>query len=98
MMWRWLKRAASLAGGWRASAGLPGLSAWGRVRDYRDYQLKQRGNVEIYLESDLSADQVLEFGFEHVAIATGARWRRDGVARQHVVPMPIAADARVHAG
>jgi dimethylamine/trimethylamine dehydrogenase len=74
---------------------LPGLSAWGRVRDYRDYQLKQRGNVEIYLESSLTADQVLEFGFENVAIATGARWRRDGVARQHVVPMPIAEGARV---
>jgi dimethylamine/trimethylamine dehydrogenase len=74
---------------------LPGLSAWGRVRDYRDYQLKQRGNVEIYLESEPHADQVLEFGFEHVAIATGARWRRDGVARQHVVPMPIAEGARV---
>jgi dimethylamine/trimethylamine dehydrogenase len=95
MTWRWLKRVANLAGGWRASAGLPGLAAWGRVRDYREYQLKQRGNVEIYLESDLNADQVLEFGFEHVAIATGARWRRDGVARQHVVPMPIAADANV---
>jgi dimethylamine/trimethylamine dehydrogenase len=74
---------------------LPGLSAWGRVRDYRDYQLKQRGNVEIYLESPLSAEQVLEFGFENVAIATGAKWRRDGVARQHVVPMPIAAGAKV---
>jgi dimethylamine/trimethylamine dehydrogenase len=75
---------------------LPGLSAWGRVRDYREYQLKQRGNVEIYLESALSADQVLEFGFENVAIATGAKWRRDGVARQHVVAMPIADGAKVY--
>jgi dimethylamine/trimethylamine dehydrogenase len=75
---------------------LPGLSAWGRVRDYREYQLKQRGNVEIYLESKLDAEQVLEFGFENVAIATGAKWRRDGVARQHVVPMPIADGAKVY--
>jgi len=75
---------------------LPGLSAWGRVRDYREYQLNQRGNVEIYLDSKLTAEQVLEFGFENVAIATGAKWRRDGVARQHVVPMPIARAARVY--
>ncbi len=68
---------------------LPGLSAWGRVADYRRYQLSQAANVDIYLNSRLDADQVLEFGFEHVVIATGAHWRRDGVARQHVVPLPI---------
>ncbi len=68
---------------------LPGLSAWGRVRDYRQYQLSQMGNVEVYLGSELSVEQVIEFGFEHVAIATGSDWRRDGVSRQHVVPMPV---------
>ncbi|NMM43385.1 NADH:flavin oxidoreductase [Rhodospirillaceae bacterium KN72] len=74
---------------------LPGLNAWGRVRDYRAYQLSQRGNVETYLDSTLGADEILEFGFEHVALATGATWRRDGVSRQHVVPMPIANGATV---
>ena len=74
---------------------LPGLSAWGRVVDYRDYQLSQRPNVEIYRESALDAESVLEFGFQNVAIATGSTWRRDGVARQHVVPMPIAEGAKV---
>ena len=68
---------------------LPGLSAWGRVVDYRQYQISQRTNVETYFDSRLTADDVLAFGFEHVAIATGSHWRRDGVARQHVVPMPI---------
>ena len=68
---------------------LPGLSAWGRVVDYRQYQLSQRSNVQIYLQSELTADSILEFGFEHVAIATGSSWRRDGVARQHVVAMPM---------
>lgn len=70
---------------------LPGLSAWGRVRDYRAYQLGKLANVEIYFDSRLSAEDILGFGFEHVAIATGADWRRDGVARAHVVPMPIDA-------
>ena len=68
---------------------LPGLSAWGRVVDYRQYQLSQRSNVQTYLDSFLDADSVLEFGFENIAIATGSTWRRDAVARQHVVAPPM---------
>ncbi|MDX8447549.1 NAD(P)-binding protein [Mesorhizobium captivum] len=68
---------------------LPGLSAWGRVRDYRQYQLSQMPNVDIHFESRLSADDILSFGFQNVAVATGSTWRRDGVAHAHVVPMPI---------
>ncbi|RWD72325.1 NAD(P)-binding protein [Mesorhizobium sp.] len=75
---------------------LPGLSAWGRVRDYRQYQLSQMPNVDIYFESRLSADDILSFGFQNVAIATGSTWRRDGVARAHVVPMPIDAAMPVY--
>ena len=67
---------------------LPGLSAWGRVADYRVYQIGQKPNVQTYFDSALDAESILEFGFEHVCIATGAEWRRDGVARQHVVPFP----------
>ncbi|HVY99234.1 MAG TPA: FAD-dependent oxidoreductase [Dongiaceae bacterium] len=74
---------------------LPGLSAWGRVRDYRAGQIAKMPNVEIYHDSRLDADQVLEFGFEHVLVATGSTWRRDGVAHFHTRPMPIAADAEV---
>ncbi len=68
---------------------LPGLAAWGRVVDYRSYQLSQRPNVEIYRGSTLDAAQILDFGFSQICIATGATWRRDAVARQHVTPPPI---------
>ena len=68
---------------------LPGLAAWGRVRDYREFQIQKMSNVEVYFDSDLNAEQVLEFGFDHVAIATGATWRRDGVARHHLHPIKI---------
>ena len=68
---------------------LPGLSAWGRVRDYRVGQIQKMTNVNVYRDSRLSAAEVLEFGFEHVAIATGASWRRDGVARYHLLPVAI---------
>lgn len=67
---------------------LPGLSAWGRVADYREYQLSQMENVDIYLDNELGADDILEFGMQHVLLATGARWRRDAVARQHLVAIP----------
>ncbi|TXH33391.1 MAG: NADH:flavin oxidoreductase [Rhodospirillaceae bacterium] len=74
---------------------LPGLAAWGRVRDYRQYQLSQMSNVDVYLDSRLSADEILSFGFQNVAIATGSTWRRDGVARAHVVAMPIESSMPV---
>jgi dimethylamine/trimethylamine dehydrogenase len=45
---------------------LPGLATWGRVADYRQYQLSQMANVDIYFENELSADDILEFGFENV--------------------------------
>lgn len=68
---------------------LPGLAAWGRVRDYRQYQISQMSNVEIYFDSLLRADDIISFGYQNIAIASGSTWRRDGVGRAHVVPMPI---------
>ena len=75
---------------------LPGLAAWGRVADYRLYQLGQRPNVQMYPGSRLTAAEVLEFGFQNICVATGSHWRRDGVARQHVVPMPADAAMPVY--
>ena len=54
---------------------LPGLSAWGRVRDYRQGQIEKMPNVAIYRESKLAADDVFDLGFSDVAIATGSTWR-----------------------
>ena len=68
---------------------LPGLNAWARVRDYRAGQIGKMTNVNVYRDSNLSADDILGFGFEHVAIATGATWRRDGVARYNLLPIAI---------
>ncbi len=44
-------------------------------------------NVETYFDSRLSAEEVLEFGFEHIGLATGATWRKDAVARYHLDPI-----------
>ncbi len=60
-------------------AGLPGLNEWVRVRDYRLQQIEKLDNVEVYRESPLTAEDVLAVGADHVAIATGSSWRKDGV-------------------
>jgi dimethylamine/trimethylamine dehydrogenase len=69
-------------------SSLPGLSEWARVRDWRVTQLVRMENVSIYRESELEADHVLEFGARHVAIATGSRWRSDGVGRNSGFEVP----------
>jgi dimethylamine/trimethylamine dehydrogenase len=74
---------------------LPGLAAWARVLDYRQQAIATMANVEVYRESGMSADDIIEFEFQHVAVATGATWRRDGVARWHIQPIPIQAGADV---
>jgi len=68
-------------------AALPGLSEWARVRDYRVHQLSTMPNVEIYRESELTEDDVLTVGADHVAVCTGAKWRADGFGRYHAEPL-----------
>jgi dimethylamine/trimethylamine dehydrogenase len=68
-------------------AALPGLSSWMRVADHRLQMLRTMPNVNLYLDSELTADEVLDFGFHHVFLATGSIWRRDGLGRQHRAPV-----------
>jgi len=84
-----LAEASSELGGRVAKESkLPGLAAWGRVRDYRIGQIGKLSNVEVYRESRLTAEEIRDFGFERVVLATGARWRSDGVGRSHWDPIP----------
>ena len=71
---------------------LPGLAAWARVRDWRVGQLHQYPHVEMYLESRLGADDILTYGIPHVVLATGGRWRNDGVGRNHHHPLTYLAN------
>lgn len=67
---------------------LPGLASWGRVRDWRLGQLHKLANVEMYLASSLTAEDILSYGIAHVALATGATWRRDGIGRSQHAAIP----------
>ncbi len=71
---------------------LPGMASYKRVSDWRIGQLQIMPNVELYLASELAADDILEAGMRHVAIATGARWRRDGVGQSAHKPLPGIED------
>ncbi|MEE8504727.1 MAG: NADH:flavin oxidoreductase, partial [Kiloniellales bacterium] len=59
-----------------------------RVRDYRVQQITRMANVEVYRASRLTPEHVHELGAPRVVIATGARWRRDGVGRANSAPVP----------
>jgi dimethylamine/trimethylamine dehydrogenase len=55
---------------------LPGLSTWGRVLDYRLGRLNIMTNVEMFLDSPVGVDEILELAPDRVVVATGARWTR----------------------
>ena len=73
-----------LGGRVSTEAKLPGLSQWARVRDYRLQQIEKLPNVEVFRESRMTHDQIIEVGAEHIAIATGSEWRRDGFGCTHL--------------
>ncbi|MCW2556061.1 MAG: NADH:flavin oxidoreductase [Mycobacterium sp.] len=85
----------TLGGRVAREAKLPSLSAWIRVVDYREQQLQKLENVDVFMQSEMTADDIIENGFNHVVIATGARWRHDGVGRWHTKPMEIVEGADV---
>lgn len=73
-------------------ARMPGLSEWARVRDWRVGQIRKLPNVQAYLDSTMSAQDVLDFGAPHVVLATGCHWRRDGFGRSNGLGIPGLAE------
>ncbi len=84
----------NLGGRVNAESRMPGLSEWGRVRDWRAHQLGKLGNVEIFRESPMTADDVRATASPHVLIATGSHWRSNGRGRQFPAAIPSYADPR----
>ena len=87
---------ASEAGGRVArECRLPGLSAWGRVRDWRLLQINKMPNVSLYLESEMTPETIAELEADHVLLATGSAWLRNGTGRHFVNPAPMVEQADV---
>ena len=71
---------ADLGGHWKWVTRLPRLSEWGRVITYRQTQLAKLKNVEVHLGvGKMSATDTLTYGAARIIVATGSRWRDDGV-------------------
>jgi len=68
-------------------SALPGLIEWRRVVDWRLSQIKKMDNVTQFPGSHMKAENILEAGYQHVIIATGARWRGDGLGRNRWQPV-----------
>lgn len=74
---------------------LPGLAAWARVRDHRLQQIGKLRNVAMFPGSRLSANDVRDLGIPQVILATGARWRRDGVGRHNPLGIRIGGNPQL---
>lgn len=61
-----------------------------RVRDWRIGQIAKLPDARLHLHSRLEVADVLMFSADAVRVATGARWRTDGVGRYHTVPALVA--------
>jgi dimethylamine/trimethylamine dehydrogenase len=69
----------AIGGSLRSVSAYPHLGEWGRLITYRRIQLDKLPNVEVILNTHLDDEAVLTYGAEIVVIATGARWRADGM-------------------
>jgi dimethylamine/trimethylamine dehydrogenase len=74
---------------------LPGLAAWARVRDWRVGRIQQMENVEVYPDNKLTAEEILSLDYRHIVLATGARWRTDGVGVTNWQAVPGTDQAHV---
>ena len=81
-----------IGGCMRRISAYPHLGEWGRLVQYRQVQLDKLRNVEAILSTRLSVEDTFTYGAEIVVIATGARWRADGMNGPTQSPIP-GADA-----
>jgi dimethylamine/trimethylamine dehydrogenase len=72
-----------------SESSLPGFQSWIRVRDYRSNLIQKMENVDIYLQNNLNASDIEDFNSDYVVIATGSKWRRDGVGTHQHLPIAI---------
>lgn len=68
---------------------LPGLSEWARVREHRVSQIEKMNNVEVFRESELVLQDILDLAVDHVAIATGSKWRGDAFGNYNNVALNL---------
>lgn len=68
---------------------LKGLGAWKRVADNRLWDLQQRGNVQMFTDSPMTAQEVAGLEIPNVFVATGSTWHRSSRGRTALAPVPL---------
>ena len=66
---------------------LKGFSEWNRVKDWRISQIQKMTNVEVYKDSYLTDEDVIETNSDYIIIATGSKWHNDGVGFSNHFPI-----------
>ncbi|MBX2880744.1 MAG: FAD-dependent oxidoreductase [Granulosicoccus sp.] len=89
------ERGNELGGRLLTESKLPGLNEWRRVIDHRIYMISQKPNVDCYLNSELSAEEVSDYGYERIVVATGSTWRIDGIGRSMHHAIETTSDANI---
>ncbi len=74
---------------------LPGLSEWRRVAEWRLSGAQRRDNVQMFPASHMTAKDILDTGIRDIIVATGARYRRDGVGRSTHYPISGYETAKI---
>lgn len=77
-------------------SSLPGLGTWIRVRDWRAHMIGKLPNIAVFPGSEMAAADIADFGADHIVLATGSAWRRDGIGVMHMdaarLPMALTPD------
>jgi dimethylamine/trimethylamine dehydrogenase len=89
------EKETTLGGRVSRESKLPGLQEWSRVRDWRLGQLRKMSNVSVYPSNELTAQDALSLEHEHIVLATGSSWRRDGVGRATYAPPAMTKGANI---
>ena len=76
-------------------SNMPGLSEWIRVRDWRVTQINKSSNIEIFLDSHMNVESVIDVNPDHILIATGSSWTIDGIGKSHNTPIPRSSNSTV---
>ena len=74
---------------------LPGLSEWRRVAEWRLSGAQRRDNVQMFPASHMTPKDILDTGIRDIIVATGARYRRDGVGRSIHYPISGYETAKI---
>lgn len=82
-------RRAKLGGRLLDESMLPGLSTWIRVRDWRAHMISKLPNVGVFPASEMTVEDIVGLGVDHVVLATGAHWRRDGIGVNGMDPLDL---------